>query len=685
MVTTKRDEDDDKRYMVYSYSPSDKLYRISPLVNENDENSDNNDGHKTSASSSSDNLQRLSRLSLTVPSSDPTMQISYESDSLLECSSTDLVPSASAKFYPLLLELMKRGDQTAKATKAATTEFLAKKEVSNVINKATKFTQEQLEANQEKIISKAAKVTEQVTDNLNNPDEAVEDIAGKVKNAVNDDEVKQLMTMIKDEDLTLLLEKGKERLEKLLQKDIPEATELALSKTGIRIATDQNDPYRDAINQSRQMALKAMEELLQKTEVDANDLKAIQDSLGDNFHSMLDSLTQAAKSDRTLAKILDTVNEQTAEWQEMTGRLLQTKSASLFLEGASRIQSRAANLFTKNQLHWAGEVGSKLTKAFTEGDAAVARLKSIELGDSVRNRLVQAIEVRSESLGGLDGIIAGALTSFKSSSSGSGDQLKEMLTKLQSQATSSTKNTHETLISVLSHESEYRDVALLKVEQVLCDLESHLGEDLSPEDIAAFARGEGGTAKLFEPIAKRAAKEIEKQLDAAEASISDKTMMGVLKHVRKIVSGELTLTAVMDEVVNILNDDNVVAASKDLVKQGEQVLDALEGLEGVSGNKVVDDVMQIAEKAGITKDTVMEGIDKLDVNELLVRKCRLIYLVSLIDETKAAHRSLWHRTTQETPSQMRRLGGNYYLMLPIQRSISFYGFSHPCRFLRSMV
>ena len=59
----------------------------------------------------------------------------------------------------------------------------------------------------------------------------------------------------------------------------------------------------------------------------------------------------------------------------------------------------------------------------------------------------------------------------------------------------------------------------------------------------------------------------------------------------------------------------MVAAGEELVKHGEQVLDAI---EGVSGNAVVDDVMKIAEKAGITKDSVMEGIEKLDVNELLV-------------------------------------------------------------------
>ena len=49
-----------------------------------------------------------------------------------------------------------------------------------------------------------------------------------------------------------------------------------------------------------------------------------------------------------------------------------------------------------------------LTTAFTE-DVALAKLKSLELGDSSWNRLFEAIEARSESYGGLDGIIAGAV------------------------------------------------------------------------------------------------------------------------------------------------------------------------------------------------------------------------------------------------------------------------------------
>ena len=611
MIATKTD-DPGTKFMVHAYSTTEKMYSLTPITTpEEDDQENNSDTAENDENQTITAQRRLSRFSSIMfrsqNSSNSTLQTG---DALLRVPSTDLKPAASAKFYPLLQELIKRGEQTA----AVTADFLQQKEVTHVVEKATKFTQHQ----SKKVLSKAKDL---------NAENSVDGVATKVKDVVNEEEVQQLMTMIKDEDLTVLLQKGKERLEQLVQKDVPEATQLALEKTGIRVVSDDGEsqsPYIEAIHQSRKLALQAMERVLAQAQVDTNDLEAIRDTLGDNFNTMFDSLTEAAKSDRTLSMIFNTINEKTADWQEMTGRLMQTRSASLFLEGASRIQARAKNLFSKDQLQWAGEIGSKFTKAFTEGDAAVARLKSVELGDGVRNRLVQAIEVRSESLGGLDGIIAGALTSMKGGKSG--EQMKDMLTNLQGRATAATKDTHETLISVLARRSEYRDVALLKVEQVLCDLESQFGEDLSPQDIAAIASGEGGTAKLFEPIAKRAAKEIEKQLDAAEASVSDEAIIDVLKHVRKIVSGELTLTAVMDEVVHILNDDAVVAAGENLVKQGEQVLDAI---EGVSGNKVVDDVMKVAERAGITKDTVMEGIESLDVNELLV-SCVRYYLKLLL-------------------------------------------------------
>eukprot|EP00980_Cylindrotheca_fusiformis_P001670 scaffold381_cov138-Cylindrotheca_fusiformis.AAC.6 len=595
MVTTKVDDPSMKRYMVHSYYPSRQLFRIARMEEEVQQTA----VEESPESDELDASQRLSRLSISSHVFLAT-NLDISNDDADMVSPDNLNQAPSAKFYPLLVELIRRGERTA----SATTEFLNKEEVSNVLGKATEFTQQ-----------RSAEAMAQA--NSINPEDAVDNIATQVKDAINEEEVHQVLTMIKDEDLTVLLEKGKERLEQLLNKKVPKKTEEALEDNGIRVVLEEDQagsPYMEAVTKSREMALEAMKDLLNQAKVNPNDLEAIKESLGENFNSMFDSLTMAAKSDRTLSRILETMNEHTAEWQEATGRLMATKSASMFFDGANRIQARAASLFSADQLQWAGEIGSKFTKAFTEGDAAVARLKSIELGDSVRDRLVQAIELRSESLGGLDGIIAGALTTAKTKGGESGGKMKTMLTMLQGQADVATRDAHETLISVLSKRNEYRDVALLKLEQVFCELESQFGQHLSPEEIASLARGEGGTAKLFEPIAKRAADEIERQLDVAEQTVTDETMLDVLKHVRKIISGEMTVNAVMDEVVNILNDDNVVAAGENLVKHGEQVLDAI---EGVSGNRLVEDAMQIAEKAGITKDSVMEGIEKIDVNELL--------------------------------------------------------------------
>ena len=530
-MTTTAKSDKSKRLLVQSYSPSTDTYLVSHLPNkvekeEDDEKSPDDDdeldatvdGEHDGTSSLSmpmtmqKSIQKLSRLSLAGGMMAP--QIDVGKGEIVHIASNELTPAASAKFYPLIQELIRRGDQTA----SATNEFLQQKPVANLIGKTTTLVENRAEAAKDKLLQNEGKIVK-LKSSLK---ETVDGVIPK------EEQVQQLLQMIKDDELTVLLNKGRDRLEQLVRNEIPQATEKALERTGIRVVLNEDEattsPYMETIQKSRQAALSALEEVLQQADM-KEDIQAIRGGLEEKFTTMFDSLASAAKSDRTLSSIFDTVSGKTTEWQEATGRLMSTRAAGLFLEGASRFQARAATLFSKDQLNWAGEVGSKFTKAFTEGDAAVARLKSIELGEKMKQNLVSAIEIRSESLGGLDGIIAGALSAVQhqGGGEGTGTNMKEMLTSLQSQASSVTKDAHETLISVLARRSEYRDVALLKIEQVMCDLESQFGDDLSPQDIAAIARGEGGTAKLFEPIAKRAAKEIEKQLDMAEESVTDPT------------------------------------------------------------------------------------------------------------------------------------------------------------------
>ena len=80
-------------------------------------------------------------------------------------------------------------------------------------------------------------------------------------------------------------------------------------------------------------------------------------------------------------------------------------------------------------------------------------------------------------MGGLDGIIAGALAKAKTSGQQGGEKMKDLLSSLQDSATGATADAHETLISVLGHTSVYRDTALIRLEQVfsLLDIGARYG------------------------------------------------------------------------------------------------------------------------------------------------------------------------------------------------------------------
>jgi len=514
--------------------------------------------------------------------------------------STELQGAVSAKFYPLLVELMRRGDQTSELANA-TAEFLGDKTVTKIVEKGSKLVESKSE--EAKTMSK----------------ESVEKITCSVaENLPKEESMKEIYQMIKDEELTILLRKGKERLKNLMSADISKATRDALGKTGIMISDpgDETSSFQEVISKSRMSALSALENFLDDAEVDRNDVEIIRRKLEENFTSVFDRMSEAAKSDRYLGLIFENISGKTSAWQEATGRFISTKSGSLFMEGASRLQTRAEEIFSKGHVGWAGEVGSHLVKAFTEGDAAVARLKTIEMGDAVRSRLIAAIEIRSGSQGGLDGIIAGTLSTITTKSGEGGDKMQAFLSTLQLNASGATTNARETLISVLSNQSEYQDVVLMQVEKVLCDLEKnlHVGEGMTPAEIASMANGEGGTAALFEPIAKRASMEISKHLDQVETTMTDPAILSAVKHVRLIISGEMTMSGLMDEVINILNDENVLSAGENLMKTGEIALDAI---EGISNNKLAGGVFDIVEKAGITKESLMSQIQSLNVNDIL--------------------------------------------------------------------
>lgn len=507
---------------------------------------------------------------------------------LVEVKSSEVEASKSSKFYPLIDQLIDRGNEASASAKA-------------VIRENPKL--RELMSHNGDIAS---------SEPLKNMTNNIENTTSSLKSALpNAEEVNKIYKMLKDEELTVLLEKAGTRLRQLSSLSIPKATEDALRQMGVEVnQSNETHGIPGSIAQSRKEALDAVDKLLAKN-LDM-DIKTIKSSLGSTFENMYDSLSTAAESDSSLSSILNDINVKTSEWQKETGRIFETRSSCLFFEGAQRLRHRFTNLFSSDQLAWAEHSASNFTKAFSEGDVALARLKSIELGESIRSRLIKAIEIRSDSEGGLDAIIAGAIN--KGANGLTDGKVQSLMASLQTSVSSRAASTHESLISLLSERSKYQDIVIVRLERVLLDLDDNFGKDLSAEEIAAMARGETGTAALFAPIARRASNEIEKQLNAAEQSVTDPTFVSVLSHIRRIISGNLTMSSLIDEISIIFNDEKVVRKGEIIIQRGEHLLDAI---ENVSENRAVGDMMAVVEKAGFTKDSVLGKMENLNVNELL--------------------------------------------------------------------
>jgi len=546
-----------------------------------------------------------------------------------------LPPSKAAKVAPLLHQLMRRADEASHRARIFLGSAPVKELTSNLEQKASDLA---TKAANVAATTRASAAGQDNGDLEARGGQVTSDLRAEVEARMPDgQEIRAIYDMLKDEELTVLLEKAQAKLRQLVDDELPKATEAALKTAGIEVDLARPTSPMGAgeggktffsttmMEQSREKALKAINSVLAKQGA-TGDVTSIKQEMAQQFGTMFDSLAEAAGSDHTLNSIFERLNEKTSEWQAISGRLLQTRSVSVFMEGTARLRKRAQDMFFSE----GGSSGLKLTKAFTEGDVAVARLKTLELGDAVRSRLVGAIEMRSESEGGLDGMIANAMKSLTTDEeslpfvpSAAAANVKEIqsdlrnkISGLQDTADRQARQSKESLISMIAQKSLYRDLALMKIEQNLVDLESHF--DLSAEEMAEMASGEGGTAALLQPLARRAGAEIEKQLNSIEASVSkdgsDDTASAILSHIRRIVSGDMSISGLVDEVTDLLNNETLAVAGENLLTRGESILDAFEGR---SGNKTIDDVVAAAEKAGITKSVVIERMQSIDVDSVL--------------------------------------------------------------------
>lgn len=592
------DSNSEEKIMIHCYSREKDEYVVSRMIEDVEEKTHLDLISSLSLEDEDDDLYENGS-----KKSSEIVEIKEDKNPMVYLKPSQVDPAKSAKFYPLMDELIRRGNAAAALAKSSL------KENSKLMELADKISSSQSEDSSDKSGGKNSKAIPDIGGKVTEVTEKVTETLKKGAQSMTDPEkVEGIYKMLKDEELTVLLSNGRERLRHLASGGLTESTRDTLKEMGLEISNDENGQgvMSSAILQAREKALGALDELLEDNlEIS---LDAVQETLGETFGTMFDSMVTAAKSDGALDGIMDQISSKTSEWQKETGRLLSTRSSSLFMEGAQRLQGRLGNLLSPKQLALVEKSGADLTKAFTEGDVALAQLKSIELGESVRTRLFEAIEIRSGTEGGLDSIIAGALSQI------GGDSVGKMLSDFQNTATANSSSAHESLISLLSERNKYQDISILRIESVFVDLDAQMGDDLTAEQIVAISKGESGTSALFEPIANRAAKEIEKQLDEIEQSVDDPTILSVISHVRRIMSGKLTLTSLVDEIVNVMDSEDAVQAGTSIAQAGEQILDAI---ENASTNKAFSDVLGAAEKAGITKDSVLDQIESLNVDEVL--------------------------------------------------------------------
>ncbi|KAL3801633.1 hypothetical protein HJC23_013138 [Cyclotella cryptica] len=740
------DRSSKKLFLIEQYLPSQDVFLASASIHDKDKENVNSQHHSLARS-----LAIMSSTTANTNENNPSVDSSCQGND----ASNQLHPSkkyhylhsnqidassSSAKFYPILDDLMSRGEKAwNQSFSTQDVEEALKKTLSDAVVVTSPVKSRQTDggdtaqdgdasASIAKLISDTAKASLETlgSEARNNEiatttvSEALSTISNKsaLSEVVGElslpqaQEIKQVYEMLRDENLTALFEKGRERLNQLVEKEIPIKTKQALGAIGIELEEEDGqagvdgnsngDKIRGSISKLRKDALSSLEQIL-KISVDTDNGEFVIQTNGGSssseattiqinaqnilkstssakellsspsilhaqkkFAEMYDTLSSVAMSDPQLMEIFSSISEQTKSWQEMTGRILQTKTASLFMEGSARLRSRAAQILNIAPGQIRGALGSgsassdgDFTRAFTEGDVAMAKLKSMEMGDAIRTRLFNAIELRSESSGGLDAVIAGSLaaisrkgdsfasgakllmknpgldaslaTSVDSASSMiSEDAIQTVITNLQQSATSAMKGTKETLIALLSKKSGYRDAVLLRLEQVFMDMESQLGRGMSAEEIASIARGEGGTLALFQPVAMRAAKEIEAQLDAAEQKMKeskhwDPNADAIMGKVRQITRGELSMVDVLDMAAGYLDEEEVVAKSGGLIVRAETLLDEFEAASAklgdrsasLSGSGGARGIIEVAAKAGITKEGLMKGVGQLDVNKLL--------------------------------------------------------------------
>ena len=279
-------------------------------------------------------------------------------------------------------------------------------------------------------------------------------------------------------------------------------------------------------------------------------------------------------------------------------------------------------MLTSDQLQIMQDTTTSLFTKITDGDEAILKLKSLELGNSVKGRLVDMMELHAASRGGLDGLIASSIAKLNDSAALADCNLKDAVTSLQKSAEQTSKSANEMLLSLLSKKSVLRDQIMLKVEESLMmindRLQSIFGESLTMSTILSVVTSQQSTQALFEPIASKIREEILFQLTTAEKDLDDPTALFIMERVRSIVesssTGDISSGNPLDSIKTMLDDESTVNLGQSMIMKGERVLDVI---EDASKSKHFENIMSSVRQAGLTEDAVINSLQQIDVDDII--------------------------------------------------------------------
>merc|ERR1740136_253799 len=327
--------------LIHRYSPWNDTYLVSNIYDDDEVDDSSSTPKPTSTSTSPTSKSPTSKSPTKSPTSttpDREGRIIKQPE-LFEVTSSETAGSKSGKFYPLIDELIHRGNEASASAQAAIkhnpkiNELISLSGSSLTLNNTPTNTGDSSdtgdnESQSDELLKKGDQI-------LRRGEQAV--TSTLKKNLPTAKEASEIYTMLKDEELTSLLSRGRQRLRQLASGDIPDATLAALRSIGVEIqppSSSSTPTVSETIVLARTEALTALDTLLSKNlDTSVSDLHS---SLASTFSTAFDSLSTAASSDNALSSIVEDITEKTTEWQEQTGRLLETKSSCLFFEGARR-------------------------------------------------------------------------------------------------------------------------------------------------------------------------------------------------------------------------------------------------------------------------------------------------------------------------------------------------------------